>query len=172
MPRLLVGALENETCPGVDTTRAFAKSIVNGRFSQLSTLRYFQHARKGDFARSKFGKVLLDLSAIDDETVRHQVPANIHRPFRQYCSSAGGNNFANEYFFLLHYIGSWERYAARSDHRRSRIEWEKRSTVNDDTSACAADITRWWFLFTRLVGHETAKNLLGVDSEYGTLSPL
>lgn len=161
IPRLLVGALDNETCPGVEQSATFAKSVVNGRFSLLSTLRFFQHARKGDFAFSKFGKVFVDLRAIEDETVSLQVPANIHRPYKQHCKSAGGVSFADSYFFLLHYIGSWERYASRSDDRRNRAEWEVRSNISDETSACAAEIWRWFPLFARRVGRSSAEYLLG-----------
>lgn len=161
IPRLLVGALENETCPGVENSQKVAKSTINGPISRLSTLRFFQHARKGDFALSKFGKVLVDLGAIDAETVSHQVPANIHRPYKQYCKAAGGAVIAESYFIVLHYVGSWERYASRSDHRRSRAEWEIRSKISDDTSGCAAEVWRWFPLFARRVGKPAAKYLLG-----------
>ena len=166
LPRLLVGALENRTCPvqfEVQEVQALARKQLHKRAEHLSTLRYFQHAKKGDFSRSKFGKVMMDLSKISDETIRSERPRNIHRPYPSHCGPAGGVHFPNAYFFLLHYMGSWERYSSRNDHRRDRMEWERRAFVDDDMSACASTVPHWYLQFCRHVGEGRTPFLLGSD---------
>lgn len=177
MPRLLVGALENRTCPqknGVQTVQELARTQLSDRFAHMSTLRFFQHAKKGDFSRSKYGKVMMDLSRIPQETIRLQQPRNIHRPYAAHCGAAGGAQFPNSLFFLMHYIGSWERYNARGDHRRDRREWEERAFVDDSvaigslgSSACSSSVQNWYPRFFRRVGEVRAKFLLGVINETG-----
>ena len=167
MPRLLVGALENRTCPdryGVKEVQKRARQQLGHRFTQMSTLRYFQHAKKGDFTSSKYGKVMMDLTRIDTQTIRTK-PRNIHRPYTQHCASAGGVYFPNAYFFILHYIGSWERYISRgsNDRRRNRDEWEHRAYVDDGSmSACDSTVHHWMFRFEQLVGEFRTNYLLGV----------
>jgi hypothetical protein len=164
MPRLLVGALENRTCPDeyqVTPIQQLAKKQLGDRFTYMSTLRFFQHAKKGDFALSKFGKVLMDLSEIPDDTIRSQQPRNIHRPYAAHCGPAGGAHFPDSFFYVSHYIGSWERYASRSDHRRNRVEWEERAFVDDDSSACESSVHYLWFpRFLQRIGEKRAKFLL------------
>jgi hypothetical protein len=164
LPRLLVGALENRTCPfqyETQKVQRLARTQLHERFEHMSTLRFFQHAKKGDFSRSKFGKVMMDLSKISDETVRSELPRNIHRPYIPHCGPAGGVHFPNSLFYLLHYVGSWERYSARNDHRRDRQEWESRAFVDEETSACASTVHHWYGQFHRLVGEERTPFLLG-----------
>jgi hypothetical protein len=153
-PRLLVGALENQTCPGAKSIQTFAKDRLHGNLDRLSTLRFFQHAKKGEFAKSKFGKVIMDLSQISLETLQQTVPRNIHRPYPNICGPAGGAHFPNSYFFLMHYMGSWNRYASRWDSRRNLEEWEQRAFVNDDMSACSSSSIFFWFpRFVQRIGN-------------------
>jgi len=162
IPRLLVGALENRTCPpeyGVENIRQLAQTQLQERYAYMSTLRFFQHAAKGNFARSKYGKVLMDLSRISDETIQTQKPRNIHRPYSAHCGPAGGAHFPNAVFFLMHYIGSWERYMARADERRNRREWEERAHVDETadqhvSAACSSFISFWFPRFMERVGQE------------------
>jgi len=167
VPRLLVGALENRSCPaeyGIDAIQQFAQTQLRDRYAYMSTLRFFQHAAEGDFARSKYGKVMMDLSRISYETIQSQrPPRNIHRPYSQHCGPAGGAHFPDSLFFLMHYIGSWERYTSRSDERRNRREWEERAFVHASQSACASRIPLWFPRFVQRVGQEGANYLLGVD---------
>jgi Glycosyl transferase family 2 len=159
MPRLLVGALENRTCPekyGTHRIQQLARSQLKDRFQHVSTLRYTQHARMGDFSHSKYGKVMMDLSRIPNTTIQFQQPRNIHRPYPAHCRPAGGVQFSDSFLFLMHYIGSWERYTSRADSRRDRHEWEKRAFVDfvdpneGESSACASSIQNWW---PRFIGH-------------------
>jgi hypothetical protein len=159
MPRLLVGALENRTCPeryGTHQIQQLAHSQLKDRFEHMSTLRFTQHAKMGDFSHSKYGKVMMDVSRIPNATIQFQQPRNIHRPYPAHCGPAGGVQFADSFLFLTHYIGSWERYTSRADSRRDRNEWEKRAFVDfvdpkeGESSACASRIQNWW---PRLIGH-------------------
>jgi Glycosyl transferase family 2 len=169
MPRLLVGALENRTCPKLyETTRIqqLAQARLNDRYQQMSTLRFTQHARKGDFMASKFGKAMLDVSKLSNETIQ-QFPRSPHRPYPSHCGNAVGVPFPDTFFFLMHYIGSWERYSHRGDLRRTRSEWEERAFVDYVTNAtvgssgCASRVHLWYPRFLDLVGEEVHTVLLG-----------
>jgi hypothetical protein len=173
LPRLLVGSLENRTCPekyGVNRVQQLARTQLHERFKHMSTLRFFQHAKKGDFSRSKFGKVMMDLTKVSYETIRLQRPRNIHRPYTAHCGAAGGVNFPDTFFYLMHYVGSWERYSSRKDDRRGRFEWENRAFVDDDVrmSACASTVHNWYLQFSRLVGEERRNFLLGKKTSMPT----
>jgi hypothetical protein len=158
IPRLLVGALENVTCPGaLEWIPWSAPSPQN--VTSLSTLRYHQHAQKGDFTLSKFGKVIMDLSLIPQSTLASPI-RNIHRPYKEDCGP-GVVHFPSSLLYLNHYIGSWERYSSRIDGRRSRAEWEKRAYLNQGTS-CENDIHAWLPRFIDLVGDSQAHYLLGI----------
>jgi hypothetical protein len=57
-----------------------------------------------------------------------------------------------------HYLGSWERYAKRSDKRRSRDIYDRKANVNrgkDDEY-----IRPWLQGFGDAMGHSTAAQLL------------
>jgi hypothetical protein len=166
VPRLLYGALENVSCPEASTAVATAKTRFN--YDELSTLRFNQHARKGDFAKSKYGKVMLNLSRLSNETI-HRTPKNIHRPYKPECGPGAVGNFAESLFYLNHYIGSWERYDSRQDSRRNRVEWELRAHLTDDTS-CEHGAHAWFPRFLDLVGEERAQFLLGGNNSIQDLT--
>lgn len=159
MPRLLYGALENVTCPEAADTISLSKSKFN--YQEMSTLRFNQHARKGDFSKSKYGKVMIDISSLSNTTLS-STPRNIHRPYKPECRPGAVGNFAESIFYLNHYIGSWERYSSREDSRRNRDEWELRAHITTDSS-CHHGVYRWFDRFLDLVGEERARFLLGVQ---------
>ena len=111
---------------------------------------------------------MMDLTTIDVTTIQSNPPRNIHRPYPEHCVAAGGIYFPNAYFFILHYIGSWERYISRGaskygDRRRNRNEWEYRAYVDDGSmSACDSTVHQWFIRFQQLVGEHRTKYLLGV----------
>jgi hypothetical protein len=158
IPRLLYGALENLTCPGTEPTNELAKEDF--KFSEMSTLRFLQHGRKGDFALSKYGKVIVNFSNLTEETIA-QVPRNIHRPWKSACGP-GVVHFPDAVFYLSHYIGSWERYSSREDARRNRNEWEQRAFITSGSS-CDKAVYKWFPRFVKAVGLDRARFLLGVD---------
>jgi hypothetical protein len=158
IPRLLYGAFENLTCPGTEPTNELAKKEF--KFSEMSTLRFLQHGRKGDFALSKFGKVIVDFSNLTEETIA-QTPRNIHRPWKSVCGP-GVVHFPEAIFYLSHYIGSWERYSSRKDARRNRNEWEQRAFITSGSS-CDKAVYKWFPRFVKAVGLDRARFLLGVD---------
>lgn len=161
IPRLLFGALENQTCALAANSRALAQR--HGLYNRLSTIRFVQHAAKNDFQASKFGKTIIDLSRIDMATIS-SLPKNIHRPFREYCGPAAVA-FESSPVYLRHYIGSWERYSSRTDSRRNRDEWEQRayfqSSTNANTTACDPSAFQWLATFLETMGQERALYLLG-----------
>ena len=161
IPRLLYGALENVTC-GEHAEAARELATANEfQYSQLSTLRFTQHSRKGEFASSRFAKVMVDLSNLTHETLQKR-PRSIHRPFRPECGPAVVH-FPNAAFYLNHYIGSWDRYSSRNDSRRNRKEWEKRAFLKAGNS-CDKGVHSWFPRFIDKVGLDRARFLLGAES--------
>jgi hypothetical protein len=158
IPRLLYGALDNLTCPDSEPTNELAKKEF--KLSEMSTLRFLQHGRKGDFALSKFGKVIVDFSNLTEGTIA-QAPRNIHRPWKSACGP-GVVHFPDAVFYLSHYIGSWERYRSRKDARRNRNEWEQRAFITTGSS-CDEAVYKWFPRFVKAVGLDRARFLLGVD---------
>jgi hypothetical protein len=147
MPRLLFGALENVTCPHTTLTKIPKK--------HLTTLHHVQHAPKGDFAFSKFGKTMLDLTQLD-AIASLPIPRNIHRPYKSYCGP-GAVEYDAAPFVVHHYIGSSKQYGARSDLRRNTAEWTKRAYL---TSRANCDATTWIDAFVNKVGGQARANYL------------
>lgn len=160
LPRVLVGALENFTCPGTPSRESIESRGIS--YDWMSSLRFHQHSEKGDFAMSKYGKVMMKVSELTDD-IMAKVPSSIHRPYKEECPRAF-TLFPDALFYLNHYIGSWERYNSREDGRRSRNEWEKRAYMTAGTS-CKSKVFQWFYRFEDLVGTERAVYLLGGNIE-------
>jgi len=160
LPRLLVGALENRTCADHYGQNVSPDSTELRR--HLLTLRFVQHAPKGEFEYSKYGKPLLDLHRIDNDTL-HSKPKSIHRPFKNLCPFAF-SHFPDSLFYLNHYIGTWEQYSSRKDARRNRDEWEKRAYVDTPTNGSTCDQSIHWWVprFFGKVGRKKGRKLLGL----------
>lgn len=156
LPRVLVGALENFTCPGAPSRESIESRDIP--FDWMSSLRFHQHSEKGDFAMSKYGKVVMKVSELSEDTLA-KVPSSIHRPYKEECGRAF-TLFPDALFYLNHYIGSWERYNSRKDGRRNRQEWERRAYMTAGTS-CEDEVFKWFHHFEHLVGVERAAYLLG-----------
>jgi hypothetical protein len=161
MPRVLYGALENDTCPGAPTQRGLEKRGFQSHH-KMSTLRFHLHADKGDFEKSRYGKVFMDVSNLPDYTIAKQ-PANIHRPFKSECQYPAVP-FPESFFYINHYLGSWERYSSRDDGRRNKEEWEKRAFLAT-ASSCEYRIFQWFERFVDMMGEKRAKYLLGESDD-------
>jgi len=67
------------------------------------------------------------------------------------------NNVRKQPIALNHYLGSWDRYNARSDIRRSRESYDGKANQN----CCKDSFARKWLAgFVKLVGEKTASQLL------------
>jgi hypothetical protein len=164
MPRLLVGSLVNHSCSAEHPTRQWIFDLVQqsyGGIERFNTLRYVQTAKKGDFAASKFGKVMIDLRRLSPEKVSSTLPRNIHRPYLPDCGSAVVAPYEDAVLVVHHYLGSFEQYIARGarDQRRNRREWEQRAHHNSDT-VCDQFIESWVAHFFDAVGEMNAVYIL------------
>lgn len=157
LPRVLFGASENITCPGSEDVKAFARENFN--YPGLSTLRFQQHAAKTDFENNKFGKVFVDVSNISDDLLAGR-PRNIHRPFPGVCKRPIVS-IQDSPFYLMHYVGRWERFQAKNDTRRGYKKWREMADVSDSTSCCQQEAYRWLHRFVDQVGLRRARFLLG-----------
>lgn len=122
LPRLLVGALENSTCDNNELPPI--RGVEN-----LTTVRFVQHAPKGDFRTGRFGKVFVDLSKYPTDRLEPGTIYSIHRPSKDLCEAAF-RPFPSSPLILQHYIGSWETYSFREDGRRSKENWKSRAYMN------------------------------------------
>ena len=162
MPRVLVGGLpHNFSCPGSEDTKMFANS--NFQHMNLTTLTYQQHAEKNDFDRNKWGKVFMNISHVEVK----DVPLNVHRPYTDCRRPAVPVSQAP--FYLMHYVGGWERFKAKGDKRRGYKEWKKHANVANSTSCCEQEMFQWLPRFVDQVGLKRAKYLLG-DTENNVLA--
>jgi hypothetical protein len=150
----------------------------------LTTLRFQQHAPKHQFGG--FGKVFIDLVRLQQSQQRSTtnssttssssaaeattttmnlssfLPKNIHRPFPNDCIRPVVSIDSSP-FYLLHYVGGWERFLAKSDLRRGYTEWKKRAFLEGDivsTSSCFQRPFLWLPRFVDQVGLHRARYLL------------
>jgi hypothetical protein len=158
LPRVTVGAMDNYTCPGSEDTIRFAKDNFE-HLEVFSTLRFQQHADKDDFSKNRFGKAFLNISILSQQQVDSK-PHNIHRPFPNSCPRPIAQ-VSKSPFYLMHYMGAWERFRAKGDIRRGFDEWQKRARIVDSTSCCAQQAFQWLPQFVQQVGLERAQYLLG-----------
>lgn len=161
LPRVTVGAMENFTCPESESTVRFAQGSFE-MFSIFNTLRFQQHAHIDDFAKNRFGKAMVDISRLS-ETQLEAKPNNIHRPFPKSCPRPVAP-VATSPFYLLHYVGGWERFQAKNDIRRGYTEWLERASYAESTWSCAQRHYEWLPRFVNRVGLERARYLLGTES--------
>jgi hypothetical protein len=125
--------------------------------NKFTTLKYYKHGEKGSWHDNHFGKVILDLSRVDDKLITRDMP-NIHTPIE-------GEGMCNYPFRLYetgllrvhHYLGSWEQYSAREDVRRNRDKFDVSAFVNFGTDY---QLQGWLKRFVETVGVEKSKLLL------------
>ena len=117
MVRLLFGSVETQE-------HDWTVSIPS-RFNrkQFETLRWRHHGPTSNKKMHGYPKVLVDVSKIPMRYLSKDIIYSIHRPFKQFCRGMGEVKYADFEKFPIttnHYLGSWERYNARGDTRRSR----------------------------------------------------
>jgi hypothetical protein len=120
VPRLLFGSIE-------DGSQYHNPRIPHAQFNitLLESLRWKLHAAYPD-ERNHLQKVIMDLTKLPDgDELFGDHAYSVHRPSRTLCAPEvfGATQLLNTTEFPLaanHYLGSWERYSARPDKRRSR----------------------------------------------------
>lgn len=156
IPRLRYGSQESANC---------SLSITLDGEESLTTRRFVQHARKGDFSASKFGKVLVNVSALSNETV-DAMPRVVHRPFVPDCGPAG--LVVNDLTRVLanHYTGGMDSFLSRADDaRRSEEAWKEFARHDASHSCDNPTMSSWIERLVRQVGSAAkARELLKLDS--------
>jgi Glycosyl transferase family 2 len=166
MPRLLFGSVEfdeNFTVPH-DMPHQFNSS-------KLETIRWQYHTDYDDKDRNAQPKVIVDVSVVDRSNDMFKKPFSIHRPSNHLCRRIDQLEFRQLQRYPItvnHYTGSWERYFAKNDTRRSERAYNAKAHV-----AAGHDnwMSRWLSGFVNHVGTERAKELLQeyvVDSNTST----
>jgi hypothetical protein len=156
IPRLLVGALENETCPQMDRVKELVAS-KGFDVKHLSTIRFVQTAPKNSFFPSKWGKVMADVSRLSAASLATK-PKSSHRPFKECPKPLRA--FEEAIIHANHYLGSWERYSGRKDLRRSQRAFQDRAYFSHGL-VCEMHMDDWFPRFLSEFGVSRAKFLLG-----------
>lgn len=121
MPRLQFGAVEDDK--PLDAHQATRQLDNHWNLSTFETLRWKYHTNYTDAERNGQPKVILDVSQVppNDKMMGAKV-FSIHRPSLTLCRNKDQMDFTSTRRYPLtvnHYMGSWERYSARNDSRRS-----------------------------------------------------
>ena len=155
MIRLLFGSVET-------VEEDWKVSIPSGfERKQFETLRWRHHGPSKDKKMHGYPKVLVDVSKIPKRHLSNDIIYSIHRPFQKFCRGMGDVKYSDFEKFPIttnHYLGSWERYNARNDKRRS---WDVYSQKANQTSGQDTWVDGWLDGFIKNVGEEKAAHLLG-----------
>ena len=122
VPRILFGSVPSETPLRFPSDNDAAHQFNTSRFE---TLQWKYHTSYHD-ERNHLQKVIMDIPRIpfDDEYIFGDHAYSVHQPSPNLCSpETFYSNFSDTIRHPLianHYLGSWERYNARQDKRRSR----------------------------------------------------
>jgi hypothetical protein len=152
MPRLLISALENVTCPELPR-------IPEMDLKHVSTFRFVQTAQKNAFYPSKWGKVMVRINQLDSQKLHSVKPKSSHRPFVECPKPLRA--WEEALVTVLHYLGDWERYSARNDSRRSRRAFEDRAYFSHGTT-CNLRTGDWLPRLIQEMGIHNTKYLLGM----------
>lgn len=153
--RLLFGSIESN--------EEQRKELVPPGFNAKSfeTLRWRYHANPQNMKLHGSPKTIIDVSAIPEEYLPQEVVYSIHRPVEQFCQRNKDlkyENFLSQSIAANHYLGSWERYSARADNRRSKETYDNKAHLKhaeDD------GVRPWLTGFVKTMGFELASKLLG-----------
>jgi hypothetical protein len=129
--------------------------------TMFESLRWRYHARPDDSKLHGNPKVILDVRAIPEQYFEDPVVYSIHRPVREYCRTSKEMAFSDinqQPIAVNHYLGSWERYSARKDKRRSRAAYQAKARWSKEKD----DGMRPWLQgFVNAIGEPDASYLLG-----------
>jgi len=128
---------------------------------QLQTKRWAFHTSYDDKERNGQPKVIVDVSVVPaNDRMFWRKPFSPHRPSTKLCRGIAEISFpATESYPLSinHYLGTWERYNARNDTRRSAHIYDFKAGVRAGRDRW---ISSWLDGFIKTVGREKAKLLL------------
>ena len=127
----------------------------------FESLRWRYHAPPHNMSFHGNPKVILDVSAIPEDSFPDDIVFSIHRPVQAYCprnNEVAFTHYRQQPIAVNHYLGSWERYAGRNDKRRSRAVYDRKANVRRGKD----DGNRLWLKgFLRTVGFDLTRQLLG-----------
>jgi hypothetical protein len=165
MLRVLFGSVES-------TKKEWTKTMPDGyNRENFETMRWLHHASPFNKKVHGHPKVLIDVSKVSSRFLKNDIVHSIHRPFKALCRGHGITNYKHFDKFPIsanHYLGSWERYNARNDVRRSWSLYNEKATVRNGQDNW---VEGWLDGFINDVGVKQAGRLLGqrnVESDNNT----
>lgn len=151
MPRLMFSSVEST----FEEARQTNLEDFGFDISTFNTLRYFHHAKKGSFDYNYYGKVIIDVSRINRKEITRYMHS-IHRPL-EYTCMVPLKEYDVGILRVHHYLGSWKEYSSRSDIRRNKEKFFRKSTVDGGTDY---QLQQWLKKFILKVGVSKSKMLL------------
>jgi hypothetical protein len=155
MLRVLFGSVES-------TEEERTKKMPDGfNRDSFETMRWLHHASPFNKKVHGHPKVLIDVSKVSRKYLKDDIVYSIHRPFKALCRGHGISNYKNFEKYPIsanHYLGSWERYNARNDARRSWSVYNEKATVRNGQDNW---VEGWLDGFIKDVGTKQAARLLG-----------
>ncbi|CAB9498033.1 expressed unknown protein [Seminavis robusta] len=155
MLRVLFGSIETkETDWNVPMPEEYERK-------SFETFRWRNHGNPLNKKLHGHPKVLVDMSRVPRKYLTKDIVYSIHRPFQTICRGQGESDYGdfNKYPITAnHYLGSWDRYNARNDARRSRELYDEKARVNSGQDQW---VEGWLDGFIKNVGKKRAARLLG-----------
>lgn len=151
MPRLMFSSVEST----LDEVKQTNVEDFGFDISTFNTLRYFHHANKGSFDYNYYGKVIIDVSRVNQTEITRYMHS-IHRPL-EYTCLVPLKEYDVGILRVHHYLGSWKEYSSRSDIRRNKEKFFRKSIVDDGTDY---QLQQWLKKFILKVGVSKSKMLL------------
>jgi len=111
--------------------------------------------KKGSFDYNYYGKVIIDVSRINQKEITRYMHS-IHRPL-EYTCLVPLKEYDVGILRVHHYLGSWKEYSSRSDIRRNKEKFFRKSTVDGGTDY---QLQQWLKKFILKVGVSKSKMLL------------
>jgi hypothetical protein len=156
--RLLFGSVENRLSTSTSLNNHSTTDMFNA--TEFETLRWKFHAPPVNMSYHGNPKVIMDVSAIPESYFSEEVVFSIHRPLQDFCKVNKELDYTKYYKQPLaanHYLGSWERYSARNDSRRSRDVYDSKAQAQAGQDDGISD---WLLGFVDSIGPSQAAQLL------------
>lgn len=139
MPRIFYGSVEDEKYIDNNGSNANASLVVvspsGATFDRrrFETLRWKYHADYSNDQLNKQPKAIMDVSGFPPFNLSLRA-FSVHRPSMHLCRRQGQMNVydGDRYPLVVqHYLGSFQRYQARQDPRRTETQYWNKSAIQD-----------------------------------------
>eukprot|EP00934_Nitzschia_sp_Nitz4_P009245 Nitzschia sp. Nitz4//scaffold225_size51843//9625//12995//NITZ4_006892-RA/size51843-snap-gene-0.8-mRNA-1//-1//CDS//3329542666//9235//frame0 len=161
MPRIFFGAEEDKGESSSVNSTIIVPSGESFRRSRFESLRWKYHTKYSNEELNRQPKAIMDVSGFPAFNLTRKA-FSIHRPSLHLCRKQGQMDIhdARKYPLVVHhYLGSFQRYKARDDPRRSDSQYWAKSAIRDMRDDDYID--SWLASFTSQNGAHEISQVLG-----------